>query len=46
MIDGLVTGGGERSLGDTGQRGGSLISEVTEGFCGTGAFIVVSEEAG
>jgi hypothetical protein len=45
-MEGLLTGGGERSLGDTGQRGVSLISVVTEGFCGTGAFIVASEEAG
>src|SRR5450756_16116 len=46
MIDGLLTGGGERSLGDTGQRGVSLISDVMEGFWGTGAFTVESEEAG
>jgi hypothetical protein len=45
-MEGLLTGGGERSLGDTGQRGVSLISEVTESFWGTGAFIVLSEEAG
>jgi len=46
MIDGLLTGGGERSLGDTGQRGVSLMSDVTEGFWGIGAFMVISEEAG
>jgi hypothetical protein len=46
MIDGLLTGGGERSLGDTGQRGVSLTSEATEAFWGTGAFIVDSDAAG
>ena len=29
---GLLTGGGDRSLGDTGQRGVSLISEMIEDF--------------
>jgi hypothetical protein len=46
MMEGRLMGGGERSLGDTGQRGVSLRSEVTEGFWGTGAFMVESEEAG
>jgi hypothetical protein len=45
-MDGLLTGGGERSLGDTGQRGVSLVSEATEAFWGNGAFIVESEAAG
>jgi hypothetical protein len=45
-MEGLVTGGGDRNLGETGQRGVSLMSEGREGFCGAGAFIVVSKETG
>ena len=45
-IDGLLTGGGDRSLGDIGQRGVSLSSDGRMGFWGTGALIVVSEGAG
>ena len=41
-----MTGGGDLSLGDTGQRGVSLISDVTSGFCGIGALIVDSEVEG
>jgi hypothetical protein len=43
---GLLTGGGDRSLGETGHRGGSLSSVVTDGFWGVGALIVGSEETG
>lgn len=38
-MEGLLAGGGERSLGDIGQRGVSLSSEVMDSFCGTGALI-------
>jgi hypothetical protein len=41
-----VRGGGDRSLGDIGQRGVSRISGIVEGFWGTGAFIVESEVVG
>lgn len=34
-----MTGGGERSLGDIGQRGPSLSSVATEGFRGVGVII-------
>lgn len=44
--DCLLTGGGDRSLGDTGQRGVSLISDVTKGFWGIGALIVESDVTG
>jgi len=43
---GLFIGGGDRSRGDTGQRGASLISDVIEGFWGTGARIVGSDCTG
>lgn len=39
-------GGGDRSLGDIGQRGVSLTSVVTVGFCGTGALMIGSEAVG
>lgn len=42
----FVRGGGDRSLGDIGQRGVSRISGLVEGFWGTGAFIVESELEG
>lgn len=45
MVD-LLTGGGERSLGDDGQRGVSLASAVTEGFCGIGALMLGSDTLG
>jgi hypothetical protein len=45
-MDGLFIGGGDLSLGDIGQRGASLISEVTDGFCGIGARIVGSDIPG
>jgi len=45
-MDGLLIGGGDRSRGETGQRGVSLMSEVRDSFWGTGAFIVESDEAG
>jgi hypothetical protein len=41
-----MMGGGDRNLGDTGQRGVSLISGIAEGLRGTGALIVGSEVAG
>jgi len=41
----LLTGGGDRSLGDIGQRGVSLGSDVTDAFCATGARIKVGSEA-
>lgn len=40
---GLFIGGGDLSLGDTGHRGASLISEVMDGFWGTGALIAGSD---
>lgn len=43
---GLVIGGGDRSLGDTGHRGASLISDVMEAFWGTGARIEGSDWVG
>ncbi len=46
MEEGFWRGGGDRSLGDIGQRGVSLISGLAEGFWATGALIVVSEAAG
>lgn len=46
VIDGLLIGGGERSLGDIGQRGVSFSSAVTDSFCGTGALIVSSDVVG
>jgi len=42
----LLTGGGDRSLGDTGHRGVSLISDVWGGFWGAGALRVGSEATG
>jgi hypothetical protein len=42
----LMTGGGERSLGDIGQRGRSLGSTGKAIFCGMGALIVVSDTVG
>jgi hypothetical protein len=42
----LWIGGGDRSLGDIGQRGGSLSSVGAGGFCGVGALIVGSDETG
>jgi hypothetical protein len=42
----LLTGGGDRSLGDIGQRGVSLSSDVTDSFCGTGALITGSDVVG
>lgn len=45
-IDDLVMGGGERSLGDTGQRGVSFSSGVTEDFWGVGARMLVSDRLG
>lgn len=41
-----MIGGGDRNRGDTGQRGVSLGSLLIADFCGTGALIVKSEEAG
>lgn len=41
-----MSGGGDRSLGDIGQRGVSRISGLVEDFWGTGAFIVESEAVG
>jgi hypothetical protein len=41
-----MTGGGERSLGDMGQRGRSLGSAGKAAFCGMGALIVVSDTVG
>ena len=43
---GLPTGGGDRSRGDIGQRGGSLGSAVVGGFWGVGALRVGSDETG
>jgi hypothetical protein len=40
-----LEGGGDRSLGDTGQRGASLISDVRRSFWGVGA-VMVSEGTG
>jgi hypothetical protein len=42
----LLIGGGDRSLGDMGQRGVSLISDVTMDFWGPGALTVESDTAG
>ena len=43
---GLLTGGGDRSRGEVGHRGGSLGSAVVEGFWGVGALMVGSDETG
>lgn len=43
VIDGLLMGGGDLSLGDIGQRGVSLSSDVREGFRGIGALIAGSD---
>lgn len=45
-IEGLLTGGGDLSLGEIGQRGVSLSSDVTDDFWGTGAFIMGSDATG
>lgn len=42
----MLTGGGDRSLGDTGQRSVSFSGGGIEGFWGTGALIGGSESAG
>ena len=42
-----MTGGGDRSRGETGQRGVSLLSSLpSDNFLGTGAFISESWAAG
>ena len=46
MMDGVFVGGGDLSLGDMGQRGVSLISEVIDGFCATGARMMGSDTPG
>jgi hypothetical protein len=46
LVRALMTGGGERSLGDTGQRGRSLDSGGIDAFCGMGALIGVSDMDG
>ena len=46
MRECLLLGGGERSRGDKGQRGVSLISEVLIAFGGAEALAVTSEWAG
>jgi hypothetical protein len=46
LIEGLLMGGGDFSLGDIGQRGVSLSSEVREGFWGIGALIAGSDWTG
>lgn len=46
VMDSVFVGGGDLSLGDTGQRGASLISEVMDGFCGAGARMMGSDAAG
>ena len=43
LVRALMIGGGERSLGDIGQRGRSLVSDVKAAFCGMGALIAVSD---
>lgn len=42
----LLTGGGDRSLGETGQRNVSLLSTGTEGFWAIGALIVGPDSTG
>ena len=47
VMDGLfIIGGGDLSLGDTGQRWPSLISDEAGGFCGIGARMVGSDGPG
>jgi hypothetical protein len=41
-----MTGGGDRNLGDMGQRGTSLVSLAIGGFCGVGDLMLDSDDGG